>query len=217
MKKLFFIDYDTVNKDLDELIKKTTEDNYVILMSNYNAKFCEILSKNLNTAPYIICNNGSYTKNYLTNEILIDSPLDKDMLKELVKYFVSHDINYYLNGKDHVFSNIKNNLFVNASEDTIDKTIDNYPIYQIMIDSNNKNRMLTIPNILEEKYPSLKINEKNLTNKPYYYIINGTGTSRVNAIYEIIDKLKYQKENITIIGKTSKDFKLVDEINDNIK
>ena len=82
-----------------------------------------------------------------------------------------------------------------------------------MIDSDNKNRMLTIPNILEEKYPNLKINEKDLTNKPYYYIINGTGTSRVNAIYEIIDRLKYQKENITIIGKTSKDFKLVDEIN----
>ena len=213
MKKLFFIDYDIVDKDLDELIKKTTEDNYVILMSNYNYKHCEILSKNLNTTPYIISNNGSYTKNYLTNEVLIDNPIDKEVLKELVKYFTSHDINYYLNSKDYVFSNIKNNLFVNVTEDTIAKTIDNYPIYQIMIDSNNKNRMLTIPNILEDKYPSLKINEKDLTNKPYYYIISNTCTSRINAIYEIIDKLHYKKEDIMIIGKTSKEFKFASDLN----
>ena len=107
MKKLFFIDYDNVNKDLDELIKKTSQDNYVVLMSNYNTKSCEILSKNLKTSPYIISNNGSYTINYLTNEVLIDYPIDKQVLKELVKYFIDHDINYYLNSKDHVFPMLK--------------------------------------------------------------------------------------------------------------
>ncbi len=213
MKKLFFIDYDKVDKDLDELIKKTNKDNYVILMSNYNYKHCNILSKNLNTSPYIISNNGSYTKNYITNEVLINNPLDKDILKELVVYFFNHNLNFYLNSIDYVFSNIKNNLFVNVTKESIIKAIDNYPIYQIMIDSENKNRMLTIPNILKDKYPNLKITEKDLTNKPYYYIINEVGTSRTNAIYEIIDKLQYQKKDIMIIGKTSKEFKLIDDLN----
>ena len=81
-----------------------------------------------------------------------------------------------------------------------------------MIDSANKNRMLTIPNILEERYPTLKISEKDLTNQPYYYIIGNTCTSRINAIYEIIDKLHYKKEDITIIGKTSKEFKFASDL-----
>ena len=213
MKKLIFIDYDNVNKDLDDLIKKTSKDNYVILMSNYNAKNIEVLSRNLETSPYIVSNNGAYTKNYLTNEVLIDYPIDKKLVNELVTYFLEHDINFYLNGMDYIFSNVVNNLFVNVTKETVGKALDNYPIYQIMIDSDNKNRMLTIPNILEEKYPELKIFTKDLTNKPYYYIIGNTCTSRVNAIYEIIDKLKYRKEDIMIIGNTSKDFKMVNDLN----
>ena len=213
MKKLFFIDYDEYDAKLEEMIKKTIKDNYVVLMSNYNTYNLTMISKRLGTAPYIVGNNGSLTKNYLTNEILVDNPIDRKVLKELIEYFREHDISYYLNSNDYIFSNVKNKMFVEVNEDNIFEVIKNYPVYQIMIDSDNLNRMLTIPNILQDRYPELVIVEKDLANKPYYYIIGSKCTSRVNAIYEIIDKLKFNKDDVMVIGKTAKTFKMIDSLN----
>lgn len=209
MSKMFFIDYDDANNDkLNELITKTSaEYNYVILMSNYSASKMIEISKKLNASPYIISNNGSLVMNYQTKEVLINKFFNQEDLKKLITYFYDHEINFYLQGINYIFSNVKNKLFVYITKENVDNLVKNYNVYQIMIDSKNVNRMLTIPAFLKDNFKELKIVEEDKNHK--YYLIGRKDASRSNGIYEIMDKLKLGINDIVIVGKTSEEFKIV--------
>ena len=209
MSKMFFIDYDDANNDkLNELITKTSaEHNYVILMSNYSASKMIEISKKLNASPYIISNNGSLVMNYQTKEVLINKFFNQEDLKKLITYFYDHEINFYLQEINYIFSNVKNKLFVYITKENVDNLVKNYNVYQIMIDSENVNRMLTIPAFLKDNFKELKIVEEDKNHK--YYLIGRKDASRSNGIYEIMDKLKLGINDIVIVGKTSEEFKIV--------
>lgn len=117
--------------------------------------------------PIIIAYNGSYVIDLANNSVIIKKPISEYCLNKVLDYTNTHDVNtkLYQNNKD---------------------------LFEIKLETRNRNRMMVIPKLFKDKIP----NVKSVGDLETIYVTN-SNASIINAIGEV---LSYLNINEDIIG-----------------
>ena len=121
----------------------------------------------------------------------------------------------YINIKDYKYNNEPAIYF-----EDINEVIDNNKINQLVILSSNFDRMLVLPNMFKEKFPSLKvvhssiglIEEKRVPGKEYYHDLVLENTAKSTGIVELLDYLGIDSEKAIAIGNGYDDICMCDVV-----
>ncbi len=226
MYKVVFIDLDGTLLNNDEVV------------SDYNKKILNILhnkgikiilttgrysenainvAKSIGIKPYIICSNGTEVYNFEKDEIIYTSNINKNTVKSILNYCNENSMKLYFNTKYKRFSNI--NYKDEYKIVTVDD-IDNIDTHQLVIISNNYNKMLAIKELYKELYPELyTVNSSTalITNRPihkkyYYHDFINVGNSKGKGINELLEYLNISKEESIGIGDSLNDLSMFEAV-----
>ena len=106
----------------------------------------------------------------------------------------------------------------------IDEILNKYPINQLVILSENYDRMLVIPHMFKEKFPNLKvvhssmslIEEKRIKNKEYYHDLVLENTAKSTGLVELLDYLKINADDVIAAGDGYDDVCMFDVVGTSI-
>lgn len=218
--KIVFVDIDdTLNPSNGKVSKRTIEtmtklknnNIKVVVNTGRSAKYAIEKSKEANLSDYIISSNGAEVYNYKTKEVIYSQNIPKDTVKKVYDYCNKYNLTMIINSLDKRYINTKDYSYNNEPAEyfsDIDKLLSKKEVHQIVILSNNFDRMLVIPNIFKEILPELKIIHSSLglieyhrtKNKEYYHDIVLGNTAKSTGIVELLDYLKINKKEAIGIG-----------------
>lgn len=218
--KIIFTDIDDTlnpkNKEVSEYTKNVCQKiiesgTLIVVNSGRSISYCLKKSKEANLSRYIIGSNGAEVYDYQTKQAIFTQPIPNDLIIEISKYCEETNTTLILNSLEKRFCNNKeynyNDEPVIYYED-IHSVLKENQINQLVILSHNFDRMLLLPNLFKEKYPTLKIvhsskalsEQKRITGKEYYHDIVLENTSKSRGIVELLDYLNINSEEAISIG-----------------
>ena len=218
--KIVFIDIDdtlnpsngTISEKTKQMMTKLKQHNIeVVVNTGRSANYAINKSKEGNLSNYIISSNGSEVYNYKTKEIIYSKSIPSNKVKEVYNYCNSYNLTMIINSLDNRYINTKDYKYNNEPAEyfsNIDNLLNKIEVHQIVILSNNFDRMLVIPNIFKEKFPELRIihssvgliEDHRVKNKEYYHDIVLGNITKSTGIVELLDYLKINSDEAIAIG-----------------
>lgn len=211
-----------------EVMKRLKEKGIkVVVNTGRSAKYAIEKSLEAGLSEYIISSNGAEVYNYHERKEIFSKPIDKEDIKNIYEYCITHNMTIILNSVEKRFINIKDYKYNNEPAvyfDNIDEILDNNRINQLVVLSSNYDRMLVLPNLFKEKFPKLKvvqsssglIEEKREKNKEYYHDLVLENTAKSTGIVELLDYLGIDSENAIAIGNGYDDICMCDVVGTSI-
>lgn len=230
--KIVFVDIDdTLNPSngkvstyTKEIIKKVRAKGIkVVVNTGRSAKYAIEKSIEGGLSEYIISSNGAEVYDYHNRQEIFTKPINKEDIIAIYNYCKTHDMTLILNSLEKRFINIKDYKYNNEPAiyfEDINEILATNPINQLVILSSNFDRMLVLPNLFKEKFPSLKvihssiglIEEKREKNKEYYHDLVLENTAKSTGIVELLEYLKIDSEEAIAIGNGYDDICMCDVV-----
>lgn len=231
--------YDIVFVDIDDTLNPTNsnvseytkevmtklKEKGIIVVTNTgrSASYAISKSKEANLSEYTISSNGSEVYDYLNKKVIFSSSIANEDIIGIYDYCKTHNLTLILNSLEKRFINTLEYHYNNEPAiyfDDINKLLEENSINQLIILSSNYDRMLVLPKLFKEKFPSLKvihsskalIEEKREKNKEYYHDIVLEHTSKSTGIVELLDYLKIDSEKAIAIGNGYDDICMTDVV-----
>ncbi len=199
----------------------------VVVNTGRSAKYAIAKAMEANLSNYIISSNGAEVYDYVNDNIIFEQSIPSDTVKKVYKYCQRMDltlilntlVNRYINKKDYKYNNEPVEYFSN-----IDEILENNPINQLVILSDNYDRMLVIPNMFKEKFPNLKvvhssislIEERRIKNKEYYHDLVLENTAKSTGLVELLDYLNISSDEVIAVGNGYDDVCMFDVVGTSI-
>lgn len=234
MKKydIVFVDIDDTlnpsNQKVSEYTKEVMQrlkeqDIKVVVNTGRSARYAIEKSLEAGLSEYTISSNGAEVYNYHERKEIFSKPIKDEDIKAIYEYCITHNMTIILNSLEKRFINIKDYKYNNEPAiyfENIDEIIENNKINQLVILSSNYDRMLVLPNLFKEKFPSLKvvhssiglIEEKRVKNKEYYHDLVLENTAKSSGIVELLDYLNIDSERAIAIGNGYDDICMCDVV-----
>lgn len=220
--KIIFLDIDgtlrnsngVVDKETKEQIKRIKDQGYiVVLCTGRSCKYAKKVALEVGTSDYLISSNGAEVTNIKTDEVIFNAAIPEKYVKAILSYCQKANVNMLLNTTNNDYQSIKE-----SSNRTLIKSYDDikYPVNQIVITSLNYNRMLIIPKMFADLYPSIHLastsNDLKIgnyhPNKDYFHDFNVVGVSKARGVIELLDYLHIAKEAAITIGDGENDISM---------
>lgn len=207
-----------------EVMKKLKDKGIkVVVNTGRSAKYAVEKSIEAGLSEYIISSNGAEVYNYHERKEIFSKPISKEDILAIYDYCETHNMTIILNCLEKRYINIKDYKYNNEPAiyfEDINEVIDNNKINQLVILSSNFDRMLVLPNMFKEKFPSLKvvhssiglIEEKRVPGKEYYHDLVLENTAKSTGIVELLDYLGIDSEKAIAIGNGYDDICMCDVV-----
>ena len=207
-----------------EVMKKLKEKGIkVVVNTGRSAKYAVEKSIEAGLSEYTISSNGAEVYNYHERKEIFSKPISKEDILAIYDYCVTHNMTIILNCLEKRYINIKDYKYNNEPAiyfEDINEVINNNKINQLVILSANFDRMLVLPNMFKEKFPSLKvvhssiglIEEKRVPGKEYYHDLVLENTAKSTGIVELLDYLGIDSERAIAIGNGYDDICMCDVV-----
>lgn len=207
-----------------EVMKKLKDKGIkVVVNTGRSAKYAVEKSIEAGLSEYVISSNGAEVYNYHERKEIFSKPISNEDIIAIYEYCVSHDMTIILNCLEKRYINIKDYKYNNEPAiyfEDINEVINNNKINQLVILSANFDRMLVLPNMFKEKFPSLKvvhssiglIEEKRVPGKEYYHDLVLENTAKSTGIVELLDYLGLDSERAVAIGNGYDDICMCDVV-----
>lgn len=207
-----------------EVMKKLKDKGIkVVVNTGRSAKYAVEKSIEAGLSEYVISSNGAEVYNYHERKEIFSKPISNEDIIAIYEYCVSHDMTIILNCLEKRYINIKDYKYNNEPAiyfEDINEVINNNKINQLVILSSNFDRMLVLPNMFKEKFPTLKvvhssiglIEEKRVPGKEYYHDLVLENTAKSTGIVELLDYLGLDSERAIAIGNGYDDICMCDVV-----
>ena len=230
-QKIVFIDIDSTLNIPDQKVSKRViecldnlKEKGILTVINTGRSLKYAINKSLEAhmSEYIVSSNGTEVYNYKDNQIIFQRSIPKSIVLDFYKFCKDNDLilifnsflNRYTNQKDYDYNDDKP-IYIEDLQTIIDK-----PINQIVIMSKNYHKMLAMPQMIKNKFPSLNIislSKSLFLKKPkkdgYYYCdIIYQNTSKGTGIVELLDYLQIDSSNAYAIGDNINDIAMFDVV-----
>lgn len=211
-----------------EVMKKLKDKGIkVVVNTGRSAKYAVEKSIEAGLSEYIISSNGAEVYNYHERKEIFSKPISNDDILAIYDYCQTHNMTIILNCLEKRYINIKDYKYNNEPAiyfEDINEVISNNKINQLVILSINFDRMLVLPNMFKEKFPSLKvvhssiglIEEKREPGKEYYHDLVLENTAKSTGIVELLDYLGIDSERAIAIGNGYDDICMCDVVGTSI-
>ena len=195
----------------------------VVVNTGRSAKYAVEKSIEAGLSEYTISSNGAEVYNYHERKEIFSKPISNEDILAIYDYCVTHNMTIILNCLEKRYINIKDYKYNNEPAiyfEDINEVINNNKINQLVILSSNFDRMLVLPNMFKEKFPSLKvvhssiglIEEKRVPGKEYYHDLVLENTAKSTGIVELLDYLGIDSEKAIAIGNGYDDICMCDVV-----
>lgn len=207
-----------------EVMKKLKEKGIkVVVNTGRSAKYAIEKSIEAGLSEYIISSNGAEVYNYHERKEIFSKPIDNKDIKNIYEYCITHNMTIILNSLEKRFINIKDYKYNSEPAiyfEDLDEVLKENKINQLVILCSNFDRMLVLPNMFKEKFPSLKvvhssiglIEEKREKGKEYYHDLVLENTAKSTGIVELLDYLGIDNERAIAIGNGYDDICMCDVV-----
>lgn len=207
-----------------EVMKKLKDKGIkVVVNTGRSAKYAVEKSIEAGLSEYTISSNGAEVYNYHERKEIFSKPISNEDILAIYDYCVTHNMTIILNCLEKRYINIKDYKYNNEPAiyfEDINEVINNNKINQLVILSSNFDRMLVLPNMFKEKFPSLKvvhssiglIEEKRVPGKEYYHDLVLENTAKSTGIVELLDYLGIDSERAIAIGNGYDDICMCDVV-----
>lgn len=195
----------------------------VVVNTGRSAKYAIEKSLEAGLSEYTISSNGAEVYNYHLRQEIFSKPINNEDIKGIYEYCITHNMTIILNSLEKRFINIKDYKYNNEPAiyfEDIDPVLKENKINQLVILSSNYDRMLVLPNLFKEKFPTLKvihssvglIEEKREKNKEYYHDLVLENTAKSTGLVELLDYLNIDSERAIAIGNGYDDICMCDVV-----
>ena len=207
-----------------EVMKKLKEKGIkVVVNTGRSAKYAIEKSIEAGLSEYIISSNGAEVYNYHERKEIFSKPIDNKDFKNIYEYCITHNMTIILNSLEKRFINIKDYKYNSEPAiyfEDLDEVLKENKINQLVILCSNFDRMLVLPNMFKEKFPSLKVvhssiwvfEEKREKGKEYYHDLVLENTAKSTGIVELLDYLGIDNERAIAIGNGYDDICMCDVV-----
>lgn len=230
--KIVFVDIDdtlnpsngSVSEYTKEIMTKLKEKGIkVVVNTGRSTKYAVNKSLEANLSEYVISSNGAEVYDYHNRKVLFNQAIPKDTIKDIYNYCNEHNMTLILNSIENRYINITDYKYNNEPAiffDDIDELLKDKEINQLIVLCSNYDRMLVIPNLFKEKFPSLKvvhssiglIEEVRTPGKEYYHDLVLEHTAKSTGIVELLDYLDIDSEEAIAIGNGYDDICMCDVV-----
>ncbi len=230
--EIIFVDIDDtlnpsnghVSEYTKDVMKRLKEKGIkVIVNTGRSAKYAIEKSLEAGLSEYIISSNGAEVYNYHERKEIFSKPISNEDIKNIYDYCNSHNMTIILNSIEKRYINIKDYKYNSEPAiyfENLDEVLNENKINQLVILSSNFDRMLVLPNMFKEKFPSLKvvhssiglIEEKREKGKEYYHDLVLENTAKSTGIVELLDYLGIDAEKAIAIGNGYDDICMCDVV-----
>ena len=212
-----------------EVMKKLKEKGIkVVVNTGRSAKYAIEKSIEAGLSEYIISSNGAEVYNYHERKEIFSKPIDNKDIKNIYEYCITHNMTIILNSLEKRFINIKDYKYNSEPAiyfEDLDEVLKENKINQLVILCSNFDRMLVLPNMFKEKFPSLKvvhssiglIEEKREKGKEYYHDLVLENTAKSTGIVELLDYLGIDNERAIAIGNGYDDICMCDVVGTSVE
>lgn len=199
----------------------------VIVDTGRSAIYAIEKAKEANLSNYIISSNGAEVYDYENDIIIFEQSIPADIVKKVYTYcqrmgltlILNTLVNRFINKESYKYNNEPVEYF-----DSIDDVLENNSINQLVILSDNYDRMLVIPHMFKEKFPNLKvvhssiglIEEKRVKNKEYYHDLVLENTAKSTGLVEMLDYLNISADDVIAVGNGYDDVCMFDVVGTSI-
>lgn len=230
--KIVFVDIDDTlnvrNKPVSENTKNVMsrikdKNIFVVINTGRSMKYAIERSKMANLSKYVVSSNGSEVYDYQNDKIIFSSIIPKETVKKIYEYCQSVGVIMLINSFNEKFSNTQ--LPDNYGDggvyfENIDEVLEKHPITQIVLVSDNYDRMIVIPNLFKEKYPEIKfsyssrslLDNKRIKKEHYTHNITANNVSKGTGIAELLDYLNISSDDAIAIGDDYVDLTMFDMV-----
>lgn len=195
----------------------------VVVNTGRSATYAILKSIEAGLSEYIVSSNGSEVYNYYERKAIFTKSIEKEDIKEIYDYCVTHNMTIILNSLEKRYINIKDYKYNNEPAiyfENIDEVLESNAINQLVVLSSNYDRMLVLPNLFKEKFPKLKvihssiglIEERRVKDKEYYHDLVLENTAKSTGIVELLDYLGVDSERAIAIGNGYDDICMTDVV-----
>ena len=195
----------------------------VVVNTGRSTKYAVNKSLEANLSEYVISSNGAEVYDYHNRKVLFNQAIPKDTIKDIYNYCNEHNMTLILNSIENRYINITDYKYNNEPAiffDDIDELLKDKEINQLIVLCSNYDRMLVIPNLFKEKFPSLKvvhssiglIEEVRTPGKEYYHDLVLEHTAKSTGIVELLDYLDIDSEEAIAIGNGYDDICMCDVV-----
>lgn len=213
-----------VSEYTKEVMKKLKEKGIkVVVNTGRSAKYAIEKSLEAGLSEFIISSNGAEVYNYHERKEIFSKPISDEDIRKIYDYCITHNMTIILNSLEKRYINIKDYKYNSEPAiyfEDLEEVLKENKINQLVILSSNFDRMLVLPNMFKEKFPSLKIvhssigliEEKREKNKEYYHDLVLENTAKSTGIVELLDYLGIDNERAIAIGNGYDDICMCDVV-----
>ena len=205
-------------KAIEECLQKGIK---IILASGRSRQEAIKFQEQIGASPYIISSNGASCYDKMNHQEIYNNALKKEIVKKLFTYAVQNQYTIKLNYKDKLVLNVASYPDEKDKERTIaelENIIEKEEIVQCVITSSDIEKMRRFKVFVKRDLKQAKIeNEskklKNPNLKPsknYYCDIISKEVSKGNAVWNLCQYLKLNKEEIITIGDGENDISMLE-------
>lgn len=207
-----------------EVMKKLKDKGIkVVVNTGRSAKYAIEKSIEAGLSEYTISSNGAEVYNYHERKEIFSKPISPEDIKNIYDYCITHDMTIILNSLEKRFINIKDYKYNSEPAiyfENLDEVLKEHQINQLVILCSNFDRMLVLPNMFKEKFPSLKvvhssiglIEDRREKGKEYYHDLVLENTAKSTGIIELLDYLNIDSEKAIAIGNGYDDICMCDVV-----
>lgn len=207
-----------------EVMKKLKDKGIkVVVNTGRSAKYAIEKSLEAGLSEYTISSNGAEVYNYHERKEIFSKPISNEDIRNIYEYCNSHNMTIILNSLEKRYINIKDYKYNSEPAvyfEDLEEVLKENKINQLVILSSNFDRMLVLPNMFKEKFPSLKvvhssiglIEEKRVKGKEYYHDLVLENTAKSTGIVELLDYLGIDEEKAIAIGNGYDDICMCDVV-----
>lgn len=213
-----------VSEYTKEVMKKLKEKGIkVVVNTGRSAKYAIEKSLEAGLSEFTISSNGAEVYNYHERKEIFSKPISNNDIRKIYDYCINHNMTIILNSLEKRYINIKDYKYNSEPAiyfEDLEEVLKENKINQLVILSSNFERMLVLPNMFKEKFPSLKIvhssigliEEKREKNKEYYHDLVLENTAKSTGIVELLDYLGIDNERAIAIGNGYDDICMCDVV-----
>lgn len=214
----------TTSEYTKEVMKKLKAKGIkVVVNTGRSAKYAIEKSLEAGLSEYTISSNGAEVYNYHERKAIFTKPIDNQDIRNIYEYCITHNMTIILNSLEKRFINITDYKYNSEPAiyfEDLEEVLKDNQINQLVILSSNFDRMLVLPNMFKEKFPSLKIvhssigliEEKRVKGKEYYHDLVLENTAKSTGIVELLDYLGIDNEKAIAIGNGYDDICMCDVV-----
>lgn len=214
----------TTSEYTKEVMKKLKDKGIkVVVNTGRSAKYAIEKSLEAGLSEYTISSNGAEVYNYHERKSIFTKPIDNQDIRNIYEYCITHNMTIILNSLEKRFINITDYKYNSEPAiyfEDLEEVLKDNQINQLVILSSNFDRMLVLPNMFKEKFPSLKvvhssiglIEEKRVKGKEYYHDLVLENTAKSTGIVELLDYLGIDNEKAIAIGNGYDDICMCDVV-----